>query len=71
VESFFFTLKYEFDLDRDAEDLFSSQQLQSWLGFWIDGCYNRELRYSTIDHISPINCEQQCVTTRTLSALKP
>jgi transposase InsO family protein len=37
VESFFSTLKHELDLDDHTEVLWSSQQLQSRLAFWIDG----------------------------------
>jgi putative transposase len=71
VKSFFSTLKHEYGLDSDAEDLFASQQLQSQLAFWIDGYYNRERRHSTIDYLSPIEYEQQYVTTRTLTTASP
>ena len=57
VESFFSTLKHELNLDDDAEALFSTQQLQSRLAFWIDGYYNRERHHSTIGYISPIDYE--------------
>ena len=52
VESFFSTLKLELDLGNDREVLTSPQQLQRDLVFWIEGYNNRELRYSTIGHIS-------------------
>jgi len=71
VESFFSTLKHELDLDDDAEALFSSQQLQSRLAFWIDGYYNRERRHSTVGYLSPIDYEQQYITTRTLTRVWP
>jgi transposase InsO family protein len=64
VESFFSTLKHELDLDDAAEVLLSSQQLQSRLAFWIDGYYNRGRRHSTIGYLSPIDYEQQFVSTR-------
>ena len=61
----FLHLKHELDLDDDAEALFSTQQLQSRLAFWIDGYYNRERRHSTIDYLSPINYE--CPATMKLA----
>jgi transposase InsO family protein len=57
VESFCSTLKHELDLDDDADALFSTQQLQSRLAFWIDGYYNRERHHSTIGYLSPIDYE--------------
>jgi len=71
VESFFSTLKHELDLDDDAEALFSTQQLQSRLAFWIDGYYNRERRHSTIGYLSPIDYEQQYIAARTLTTARP
>lgn len=71
VESFFSTLKHELDLDDDAEALFSTQQLQSRLAFWIDGDYNRERRHSTIGYLSPIDYEQQYIAARTLTTARP
>jgi putative transposase len=71
VERFFSTLKHELGLDDDAEALLSPQQLQSRLAFWIDGYYNLERRHSTIGYLSPIDYEQQFVTTRTLLTARP
>jgi putative transposase len=71
VESFFSALKRELDLDSDAEDLFSSQQLRNRLAFWIDGYYNRERRHSTIAYLSPIDYEQQYVTARIFTTTSP
>jgi putative transposase len=70
VESFFSTLKHELDLDDDAETLNSPQQLIRHLAFWIDGYYNRERRHSTIGYLSPIDCEQQSINTRTLTPVE-
>ncbi len=55
VENIFSTLKHELGLDNDAEDLFSFQQLQSFLALWNYGYYNRERRHSTINYLSPID----------------
>ncbi len=71
VESFFSTLKHELDLDDDAEALFSTQQLQSRLAFWIDGDHNRERRHATIRYLSPIDDEQQYIAARTLTTARP
>jgi len=71
VESFFSTLKHELDLDEDAEALFSTQQLQSCLAFWIDGYYNRERRHSTIGYLCPIDYEQQYIAASTLTIARP
>ena len=71
VESFFSTLKHELDLDDHTEVLWSSQQLQSRLAFWIDGYYNRERRHSTIGYLSPIDYEQQYIAARTLATARP
>jgi len=71
VESFFSTLKHELDLDDDTEVLWSSQQLQSRLAFWIDGYYNRERRHSRIGYLSPIDYEQQYIAARTLTTARP
>ena len=67
VESFFSTLKHELGLDDDAEILASPQQLIREMAFWIDGYYNRERRHSTIGYLSPIDYEQQAISTRTLT----
>ncbi len=71
VESFFSTLKHELGLDDDAVSLNSPQQLIRHLAFWIDGYYNRERRHSTIGYLSPINYEQQFVSTRKLTPVEP
>jgi transposase InsO family protein len=71
VESFFSTLKHELGLDDAAEILNSPQQLIRQMAFWIDGYYNRERRHSTIGYLSPIDCEQQFINTRTLKPVKP
>ena len=71
VESLFSTLKHELGLDDDAETRISPRQLQRELAFWIDGYYNRERRHSTLNYLSPIDYEQQFVTTRTLSIADP
>ena len=66
-ESLFSTLKLELDLDDNREALISPQQLQRGLAFWIEGSYNRERRYSTIGHISPIDYEQQFIAAPALT----
>ena len=71
MESFFSTFKHKLDLDDDPQILLSSQQLQSRLAFWIDGYYNLERRHSTNGYLSPINYEQQYVTARTLTTVRP
>jgi transposase InsO family protein len=71
VESFFSTLKHELGLDDDAAILNSPQQLIRHLAFWIDGYYNRERRHSTIGYLSPIDNEQQFISTRTLNHVEP
>ncbi|CAK6689420.1 hypothetical protein IFHNHDMJ_00604 [Synechococcus sp. CBW1107] len=35
------------------------------------GYHNRELRYSTIGSLSPIDYEQQFITARTLTPVNP
>ena len=71
VESFFSTLKFELDLDDDAETLFNPAQIQRSLAFWIEGYYNRERRHSTIGFLSPINYEQCLAATPTIVPVKP
>jgi len=67
VESFFSTLKHELDLDAEAEDLLSSQQLQRRLDFWIGGYYNRVRLHGTIGYVSPIDYYWQFVAAFTLT----
>jgi putative transposase len=71
VESFFSTLKLELDLDDSRDTLISPQQLQRDLASLIEGYYNREHRHSTIDYLSPIDCEQQLITSHTLTPVNP
>ena len=71
VESFFSTLKLELDLDDSRDTLISPQQLQRDLASLIEGYYNREHRQSTIDYLSPIDCEQQLITAHTLTPVNP
>jgi len=71
VENFFSTLKLEFDLDDNREDLVSPQELQRDLAFWIEGCYNSERRHSTFGYISPIEYEQQFIAARTFAPVSP
>jgi transposase InsO family protein len=70
-ESFFSTLKFELDLDDDAETLFNPAQIQRSLAFWIEGYHNRECRHSTIGSLSPINYEQSLAATPTVDSVKP
>ncbi len=69
--SFFSTLKFELDLDDDAETLFNPAQIQRSLAFWIEGYHNRERRHSTIGSLSPINYEQSLAATPTVDSVKP
>ena len=71
VESFFSTLKLELDFDDDREALISPQQLQRDLAFWIEGCYNRERRHSTIGYMSPIDYEHAFIAARTIVPVNP
>jgi putative transposase len=70
AESFFSTLKFELDLDDDAETLFNPAQIQRSLAFWIEGYYNRERRHSTIGFLSPINYERCLAATPTIVPVK-
>ena len=71
VESFFSTLKLELDLDDNHQMLFSPQQLQRDLAFWIEGDYNNERRHSTIGYLSQIDYEQPFIAARTLTPVNP
>ncbi|WP_254940455.1 IS3 family transposase [Cyanobium sp. Morenito 9A2] len=71
VESFYSTFKDELDLDEDTEVLHTPEQLQRDLAIWIDGDCNRERRHSAIGYLSPIDYEQQFITTRKLTPARP
>ena len=71
VESLFSTLERELDLDDDAENRISPQQLQRDLAFCIDGYYNRECRRSTLNYLSTIDIEPQFIATRRLNYAVP
>ena len=65
VETFFSTLKLEFDLNDNRGTLISPQQLQRDLAFWIESYYNRERRHSMIGYLSPIEYEQRLIGAST------
>jgi putative transposase len=71
MESLFSTLKLELNLDVDREGLISPQQLQRDLASWIEDCYNRGRRHSTISYLSPIDYEQRSTAARTLIPAEP
>ena len=71
AESFFSTLKHELGVANAAQALLSPQQLLRQLAFWIEGYFNRERRHSTIGYLSPIDYEQQFISTRILSSVMP
>jgi transposase InsO family protein len=71
VETFFTNLKLELDLDDDRQELISTQQLPRDLALWIEGCYSRERRLSTIGYLSLIDYEQQFIAARLLTPLNP
>ncbi|MCP9849051.1 DDE-type integrase/transposase/recombinase [Cyanobium sp. Morenito 9A2] len=71
VESYFSTLKHELNLDDDSEALHTPEHLQRDLAIWIDGDCNRERRHSTIGYLSPIDYEQQFITTHKLTPARP
>jgi putative transposase len=66
VGSFFSSLKLELDLDDNREEPISTQQLQRYLTYWIEGYDNRERRHSTIGYLSPIADEQRFIAAPTL-----
>jgi putative transposase len=71
VESFFSILTRELNLYVNADFLNSPQPLIRHLAFWIDVCYNRERRHSTIGDLSPIDYDQLAINTRRLPTAEP
>ena len=62
VESFFATLKTE--LVSEFNGCFHSrEQARQEVGRYIESYYNRQRRHSTLGYLSPVEFEQQCLTT--------